>query len=54
MTGSMSKHVKIGEWIFEVKLVRALKVEKYGQPYSAIANCNTNADKRICNDDQTM
>jgi hypothetical protein len=40
----MSKHVKIGEWIFEVKLVRALKVEKYGQPYSAIANCNINAD----------
>lgn len=40
----MSKHVKIGEWIFEVKMVRALKVEEYGKPYSAIANCNINGD----------
>lgn len=40
----MSKHVKIGEWIFEVKMVRALKVDEYGQPYSAIANCNINGD----------
>jgi len=40
----MSKHVKIGDWIFEVKMVRALKVEEYGKPYSAIANCNINGD----------
>lgn len=40
----MSKHVKIGEWIFEVKMVRALKVDDYGQPYAAIANCNINGD----------
>jgi len=40
----MSKHVQIGEWIFEVKMVRALKVDEYGQPYSAIANCNINGD----------
>ena len=40
----MSKHVQIGDWIFEVKLVRALKVAEYGQPYSAIANCNINGD----------
>lgn len=40
----MSKHVQIGDWIFEVKMVRALKVEEYGQPYSAIANCNINGD----------
>jgi len=40
----MSKHVKVGEWIFEVKMVRALKVEEYGKPYSAIANCNINGD----------
>ncbi len=42
---SMSKHVQIGgDWIFEVKMVRALKVAEYGQPYSAIANCNINGD----------
>ena len=40
----MSKHVQIGDWIFEVKMVRALKVNEYGQPYSAIANCNINGD----------
>ncbi|MCW8866027.1 MAG: hypothetical protein OQK09_09035 [Colwellia sp.] len=40
----MSKHVKVGEWIFEIKMVRALKVDQYGQPYSAIANCNINGD----------
>ncbi|MBU2924846.1 hypothetical protein Q4506_00915 [Colwellia sp. 4_MG-2023] len=44
MTESMSKHVKIGDWIFEVKMVRALKVDEYGKPYSAIANCNINGD----------
>ena len=40
----MSKHVQVGDWIFEVKMVRALKVDEYGQPYSAIANCNINGD----------
>lgn len=44
MAESMSKHVQIGEWIFEVKMVRALKVSEYGKPYSAIANCNINGD----------
>lgn len=40
----MSKHVQIGDWIFEMKMVRALKVGEYGEPYSAIANCNINGD----------
>ena len=44
MKESMSKHVQVGDWIFEVKMVRALKVDEYGQPYSAIANCNINGD----------
>lgn len=44
MSELMSKHMKIGDWIFEVKMVRALKVDEYGQPYSAIANCNINGD----------
>lgn len=25
------------DWIFEVKMVRALKVRKHGEPYSAVA-----------------
>jgi len=40
----MPKHVRVGEWVFEVKIVRALKVSEYGKPYSAIANCNINGD----------
>jgi len=40
----MSKHVQVGEWIFEVKMVRALKVSDYGKPYTAIANCYINGD----------
>ena len=40
----MSRHIKIGEWFFEVKMVRSLKVDEHGQPYSAIANCNINGD----------
>ena len=26
------------DWVFEVKIAKALKVKKYGDPYSAIAN----------------
>lgn len=42
--GSMTKHVKIDDWIFEVKTVRALRVDKHGNPYSAIANLTLNGD----------
>jgi hypothetical protein len=41
---TMSKHVQVGDWIFEMKMVRAIKVDEYGKPYSAIANCNVNGD----------
>jgi len=44
MTEKASRYIQIDDWIFEVKMVRALKVAEYGQPYSAIANCNINAD----------
>ncbi len=44
MSESISRYVKIGEWCFEVKMVRALKVDEYGEPYSAIANCNINGN----------
>lgn len=44
MTEKLTKHVQIGDWIFELKMVRALKVSEYGKPYDAIANCNINGD----------
>lgn len=44
MSDDLSRYVKIGDWYFEVKMVRALKVDEYGEPYSAIANCNINGN----------
>jgi len=39
-----SRTVKIGDWSFELKSVRALKVDQYGKPYTAIANCSINGN----------
>lgn len=39
-----SRCIRINNWIFEVKMVRAMRVAEYGQPYSAIANVNFNGD----------
>lgn len=44
MTQDMSRYVQIDDWIFEVKMVRALRVDSYGKPYSAISNININGD----------
>jgi hypothetical protein len=41
---SFSRFIQIGDWLFEIKMVRALKVNEYGLPYEAIANCNINGD----------
>lgn len=49
LTNSLKKTatrcIKIGHWMFEIKAVRAIRVEEYGQPYSGIANININGDK---------
>jgi hypothetical protein len=57
MAETISRYVKIGNWNFEIKMVRALKVAEYGQPYTAIANCNINGncmyvDGLLTKDDQ--
>jgi len=44
MSGEYSRFIQIGDWCFELKAVRALKVDEYGKPYTAIANCNINGD----------
>ena len=36
----VARQIQIGEWCFEIKVARALRTDKYGNPYSAIANCN--------------
>lgn len=42
MNKTVSRHIQIDHWIFEVKMVRALRVKNYGEPYSAIANISFN------------
>ena len=44
MSQPISRYTRIGDWIFEVKLVRALKVDNYGDPYTGIANLTINGD----------
>ena len=38
MTDTITKLTQMDDWVFEVKMVRALKVKKHGDPYSAVAN----------------
>jgi hypothetical protein len=40
----MPRFVQVDDWIFEVKTVRALRVDQYGKPYTAIANLTVNGD----------
>jgi len=47
MSESQSRYIQIDDWFFEIKMVRALKVDEYGKPYEAIANCNINGDNMI-------
>ena len=45
MNKSISRVVKIDGWFFEVKMVRALKSENYGDPYSAIAHLTSSGEQ---------
>lgn len=38
------RYIEEGDWVFEIKTVRALRIDKSGKPYSAIANCNINGN----------
>lgn len=40
MTEPVTRYIQIDDWCFELKMIRALRVNEYGEPYSAIANCN--------------
>lgn len=37
--------LRIGDWIFEIKMVRAIRVSEYGQPYDACANISFNGSQ---------
>ncbi len=45
MKQGMSRFTQIGDWIFETKVVRAIKVNNYGQPYAAVATLTANGDQ---------
>jgi len=45
MTQTHSRYIQIDDWLFELKSVRAVKVDEYGDPYNAIANCNINGNQ---------
>ncbi len=45
MTTSISRFTRMDDWIFEVKMVRALRVKNYGDPYTAIATLTANGDQ---------
>lgn len=44
MTDITSRFIHMENWIFEVKSVRAIRVDNYGEPYSAISNFTLNGD----------
>lgn len=44
MKNLLSRRVQIGDWLFDVKMVRAMKVPAYGKPYSAIATMTVNGE----------
>ena len=44
MTDTTSRFIQLDNWIFEVKSVRAIRVDSYGKPYNAIANFSFNGN----------
>jgi len=44
MTDTTLRFIQLDNWIFEVKSVRAIKVNSYGKPYDAIANFSFNGN----------
>ncbi|GGD59386.1 hypothetical protein [Lacimicrobium alkaliphilum] len=45
MNKDANRYVKVGDWMFEVKMVRAIRVEEYGKPYDAVAHMTFNGDE---------
>lgn len=43
-TQEITRYIELNNWIFEIKSIKAIKVEKYGEPYSATANLCINND----------
>ncbi|MEW9797801.1 hypothetical protein [Alteromonas sp. CYL-A6] len=44
MQNPTSRLTKIGDWLFEVKMVRALKASHFGDPYASVAMLTVNGE----------
>lgn len=44
MLADITRCMQLGDWIFEVKMVRALKATEYGQPYQAVSTLSIMGD----------
>ncbi|MDF2177825.1 hypothetical protein P2G88_06140 [Aliiglaciecola sp. CAU 1673] len=45
MNNDGKRYIQVGGWIFEVKMVRAIKVDEFGAPYDAVAHMTFNGDE---------
>ena len=45
MTKTITRQCQMDDWIFEVKMVRALKMKTASGPYSAVASFTTNGEQ---------
>ena len=45
MAKDITRYIELNNWIFEIKSIRAIKVDTYGEPYSATANLCINNDR---------
>ncbi|WP_441002149.1 hypothetical protein [Pseudocolwellia agarivorans] len=44
MQPDIKRYIELNNWIFEIKSIRAIRVDTYGEPYSATANLCINSD----------
>jgi len=44
MKKDITRYIELNNWIFEIKSIRAIRVNTYGEPYSATANLCINND----------
>ena len=45
MNEAITRIAQMDDWVFEINMVRARKVKKHGDPYSAMTNLTANGDQ---------
>ena len=54
MSDAISRYSTIGDWVFETKFIRALKVPQFGQPYQSMASMTINGDHLYIDSQMTV